>query len=279
MGPQLKRDPLGRDKDMKLVPFARPTGSGVVEDLDLAPEGSAVAAVRSPTSLRILGSGWSVVPPRTPRFPLIRILNADRVVLIDARTQGTEVNAWVLDHQGEVVAAFFAGDAIADARVLRDFIAFTYSDEAYGADGPAGEGVAVFDLMGRFLWGYRSQFGEEAVDTMDVYAACTDERDYLWFFPYTEFPLVRLDVLSREQKLFKAPEILNGSGALSVRDEVAYFANPYQGRGAIFQWLCGAPTAHRVASIDGRVRGLSGGRFLAATRGDWTLVDDLFVAA
>jgi hypothetical protein len=260
---------------MNIVPLGRLAGPGLHEDLDLGRAGEFVAVVRAGSDLRIVGPGWSLDAPQNLRYPIVRLLDSRRVVLVETRTPQEEPNAWILDRERGVISRFFAGDAIADVRVSDAAIAFTYFDEAYSSSGPAGEGVSFFDLEGRFLWGYRSQFGDEAVDTMDVYAACTDEVGRLWFFPYDEFPLVRLDIHSREQKVFTTPTVLEGSGALSIDGDTAYFASPYGGRGHMFEWSLGTPDARRVARIHGDFRGLSAGRFLVWREGKWSVVEDL----
>jgi hypothetical protein len=263
---------------MRLVPLGRLAGPGLLEDLDLGPAGEFVAVVRAGSDLRIVGPGWSLDAPKSLRYPVVRLLDSRRVVLVDTRTPLDEPNVWILDRERGVISRFYAGDAIADVRVADAAIAFTYFDEA-AASGPAGEGVSFFDLEGRFLWGYRSQFGDEAVDTMDVYAACTDEVGRLWFFPYTEFPLVRLDIHSREQRVFSTPTILEGSEAFTIHGDAAYFVSPYNGRGRIFEWSLGSPDARHVARIHGDFRGLSAGRFLVWRDGKWSVVEDLRATA
>jgi hypothetical protein len=246
-----------------------------VEDVDLAPDGSAIAAVRFGSALRIVGPDWDIEAPIPVPFPRIRLLDRHRILLVNSRTDPDVANAWILHRQHGTLAHFYVGDAVAEIVVSPPFIAVTYFDEAYGSDGPAGEGVSFFDFEGHSLWGYATHFADEAVDTMDVYAATGDEAGYLWFYPYTDFPLVRLDIHAREQRIFTPPAIVHGSSGLSVHNGTAYFVSPYDQWGAAFEWALGAPTARRIATIPGRVRGLPGGRFIASEIGEWSVNEDL----
>lgn len=248
---------------------------GLIEDLDLAWDGSVVAFVRTGAGGHIVGEGWDLerLPPL--RFPCLRVIDDSRVLLVDTRTADDTPNAWILDRQGEVLAHFLAGDAIQDVVVSPPFIAVTYFDEAYSSRGPGGEGVSFFDFEGHLLWGYRAQFGAEAADVVDVYAAASDEAGCLWFYPYTEFPLIRLDLHAREQTLFTPPELLHGSNAVSIHDATAYFVGPYERRGYLFEWPLGAPEARRLGTLHGAARGLPGGRFIALREGKWSLVEDV----
>jgi hypothetical protein len=243
--------------------------------MDLTPEGGAVAVVRVGDTLRVVMPDWDLGTPAPVRFPRVRALNSDQVLLAETRTEHDAPNAWILDRRRGVVAHFLMGDAIADIVVSPPFIAVTYFDEAYGSAGPAGEGASFFDFDGHFVWGYRAQFGHEAVDMMDVYAACADETGCLWFYPYTDFPLVRLDIHAREQQIFEPPETLHGAHALSIRNGNAYFIGPYERHGLVFEWPLKAPDARRLGTLEARVRGLPGGRFLAGIDGTWAVVDDL----
>ena len=234
-----------------------------------------MAVVRNGDAVRVVTPTWEREVPAPIRFPRIRALDDDRVLLVDSRTSDYAPNAWILDRHRGATAHFLAGDAIMDIVISPPFIVVTYFDEAFTSDGPAGEGVSFFDFDGQFLWGYRTQFGDEAVDVMDVYAASTDAAGYLWFYPYTEFPLVRLDMHAREQTLFTPPEALQGSHALSIRDDTAYFVGPYQRHGALFAWPLGAPEARHIGIIRGEARGLPEGRFLNRAEGKWSVVESL----
>jgi hypothetical protein len=76
-------------------------------------------------------------------------------------------------------------------------IALTYrDDQVYSADSLAGEGLAVFNGDGDFLWGWNSD-PTKSPSIIDCYAATTIEDDIIGFFPYDQFPLIVLDLLDR----------------------------------------------------------------------------------
>jgi hypothetical protein len=56
-------------------------GSGLVEDVDLGPDGSSVAAVRAGTALRIVAGEWELESPGVVRFPRVRVIDAERVLI------------------------------------------------------------------------------------------------------------------------------------------------------------------------------------------------------
>ena len=163
-----------------------------------------------------------------------------------------------------------------DVLASSKFIVVTYFDEsACTSPGIEGNGVAIFDLKGSFLFGYTSLFGDDAADVCDCYAACLTGESSLLFFPYTDFPLVLFDLESKQQTVWDVPSELAGSGAItSVRDQV-YFHSPYKDDDGIYKWQIGSKAASRVGSHEGMLRGLTEGRFLVVGKEDYTIISML----
>ena len=109
-----------------------------------------------------------------------------------SKKSGPEKNAVFTDREGNVLRALTFGDGIADCIVRRDGVIITsYFDEGvfgnYGWEEPIGScGVCAWTGDGEIIW--RSER-----DIADCYAINIDESDNLWYYYYTDFPLVRTD--------------------------------------------------------------------------------------
>lgn len=109
-----------------------------------------------------------------------------------SKKSGPEKNAVFTDREGNVLRALTFGDGIADCIVRRDGVIITsYFDEGvfgnYGWEEPIGScGVCAWTGDGEIIW--RSE-----QDIADCYAINIDESDNLWYYYYTDFPLVRTD--------------------------------------------------------------------------------------
>jgi hypothetical protein len=245
---------------------------GPVRDIDLTPSGSWIAVTEFGKNQWVSFGGKNVPIPFACRFPIIRAVNDDTALVVDARA-GDQNNGWILNSSGEVTANFYAGDAILDVLTSDRFIVITYFDEsACYSNGIEGNGVAVFDLSGEFLCGYAETFGTEAVDIYDCYAACWDDHGHVVFLPYTDFPLVYWNVPDRRQQIMILPGNVEGSNAVTVLNDEVFFYSPYDDQSGIYRWYVGSKTADRVGSYEKSVRGLAGGRFFAVDRGGYTIL-------
>lgn len=212
-------------------------------------------------------------------YPRVRRVRAGLLLLFRYRTSG-EPNASLYTDSGEHVRSFYVGDGVQDVLVCGSKIVLTYFDEGvFSGEAFGREGVVVFNQRGDALWGYASEFGREGVDVADCYCACTDGDTRVWFSPYTEFPLVELDVERRKQIVTPLPEQLSGASALSVDRSAVYVAInhvklKYESSGqwpdrhepepeySIFAWRLGSPLPVRVSEARGMLRGLPHGRFI-----------------
>jgi hypothetical protein len=176
-------------------------------------------------------------------------------------------DAAVVSHDGELIARFQAGSSIQQVLSNENNLFCTYFDEGvFSGRGPSDEGIAVFSSAGDFITGFHSKFGWNLIGIADCYCACLDPVDRLLFSPYADFPLVRWEVASGEQRVWQLPEELHACSTLSATETHAYFWAPqYEKTNRIFRFgldsgevtVVGelAPPKHRQP--------LSQGRFLA----------------
>jgi hypothetical protein len=242
---------------------------GPILELDIDPFGNCVAlcgARHDPMHLVLSGS--SVPLRRTGRFPLIRALDAEHVVLVDTRCGPRERNAFIARRDGTTVHEFRVGDAVADVIVAGDHIVATYFDEAFGAsDGLAG--VVVFDRAGRAQLRDRDPYGGSVVD---CYCACDAGRGRVFFLAYPEFLGVLLDVRAGTRSAWATPRPVHGASAVTVAGNTAFFFGSYDDRDAVTRWRFGSSDAERLGSGTGPLRGLRSGRMLAVRASGYSVL-------
>lgn len=247
---------------------------GELLDLDLAAEDQFVAIAGTDELRCLLFEKKTVSLPVFVRFPIVRIIDEETVVVVDARTDKKRSNnAWIISRSGQVRCAFFVVDGVEEVLAFKSKIVVTYFDEGvFSGMSPSGEGVAVFNTNGQLLWGYKTKFGDDSVDVADCYCACQIDSARLFFLPYTEFPLVELNIETIHQKVYFVPEQLHGSSALSVHKDVAYLYSPYKFGEEMFALEIGSSEAKAVGRYPGPLRGLVGGRFLALGDSGYTII-------
>jgi len=152
-------------------------------------------------------------------------------------------------------------------------------------------GVLLLPTLGHSQIYYEDFFGEDAVSTVDCYALCKAEKEVLYFFPYTEFPLVRWDLWTMTQQVMPTPEVVEGSKAISVQDTYCYFYSPFDDEdfgpdlsqhtilevreNNFYRWEIGTDSVQMVGEFPksrGKVRGLPGGRFLVVEADSYSVI-------
>ncbi|MGI0009917.1 MAG: hypothetical protein ACREAE_00785, partial [Nitrosopumilaceae archaeon] len=242
-------------------------------DLDITESGLWIGVTAYGEGQSLLFGSKAVALPQQLGFPLVRAIDDETALVINSRTGWLEKNAWIITSAGEVNAHFYAGDAVQDLLASKTFLVVTYFDEsAYISSMIEGNGVAIFDIEGNFLFGYKDLFGDEAVDVADCYAACWAEENHVLFFPYTDFPLVSFDLESKTQKVWKTPSVVVGSDAISSLGDRIYFHSPYRDESGIYEWQIGNESAQRINSYSSHLRGLPKGQFLAVGKAGYTIV-------
>ncbi len=240
-------------------------------DLDLTPSGKWIAVTEPGNSQSLIFPNRTVALSEEIRFPKVRAIDDDTAVIVNSRAW-KENNGQIVSSSGET-HSFYAGDAIQDVLASDEFIVITYFDEsALTSPGIEGNGVAVFDTGGDFLFGYRDLFGDEAVAIADCYAACWAADNRILFFPYTDFPLVSVDLKNKTQKIWHTPDAVVGCGAISASDDRVFFHRPYRDDGSIFEWKIGNESAQKIGACSRHLRGLHRGKFLAVAPNAYVIV-------
>lgn len=193
---------------------------------------------------------------QTFKFPIIRQLSDNSFLVADSRTNDDEANnCFVYDLNGNALKHFYAGDGIQDIEVLREKIVITYFNEGvYGTDGPNNQGLVVFDFDGNILSKYNEKHGDQIIS--DCYCICKHGANPVLFLPYTEFPLIELNLDTGDEKKYKIPEQLKGSNGLTSNAEFVTFHSPYDDKRGIYKWKTGDKNADRVGEYSEGLRGL-----------------------
>jgi hypothetical protein len=229
-------------------------------DLDVGRGGRWVGVcgeLRRPTHL--VFDGASLPLSVSCLYPIVRLVDDGRAVLVGTRSRRSEQNAWIVGRDGSIERSFRAGDAIEDLVVCGDRLVVTYFDEALGS--PDGfYGVAAFDFDGNLVWSYRDGFGG---DVIDCYCACPVGRASVFFLGYPGFDAVLLDVSGGKRTTWPAPPLVHGAHAVTVAGDTAFFFGSYGDHEMLARWRFGDDRADRIGTRKGRLRGLRGGRMLA----------------
>lgn len=246
---------------------------GTALDFDVARNGAWVGVFQRGSALQVASSeGAQFALPRAVRLPVVRYMDSDRLVVIDARAPAGAYSGYVVSSTGVVLHPFHAGQGVEDVIVLHDVIAVTYFDQGIASGvPPSDQGIAFFDREGRFFGGYRSLFGSDAAEIVDCYAACRVDHHSLAFSSYAGFPLVRANPRSREHTAVELPRELHGAAAISVQHDTAFLFAPYDRKGALIGWRPGHPP-REIGRHPGPLRGLESGRFLSAGRHGFTVL-------
>jgi hypothetical protein len=206
-------------------------------------------------------------------YPIIRKLKNDSILLVDARRNGNSNNGFILNSQGVVLKDFLVGDGVEDIVVQKDKIIVSYFDEGiFGNYGPNEQGIAVFDFEGNMVLGFENKYGNR-VRIVDCYALCGHAANKILFFPYTDFPLVELDIESFEINIFAVPEELRGANAITSFKNDLFFHSPYTDDRGIFRWNLLSQIAEKIGEYSPGLRGLKNGKFLSKGDNGFTIID------
>jgi hypothetical protein len=224
-------------------------------DVDLMSNGEPVGVVRDETGFSLLLFDTRYPLPDSMRFPLVRIIGDEHILIADTRTKRNVQNAWVYDLAGQRIGEFRLGDAIEDILSFPRHIAVTYFDEGYGNTENL-FGIVVFEEDGTPRW-------HDPV--FDCYCACARGSRYLLYLFYPEFLIRQLDLASFQLEEWRAPDSLKGASAVTSREKEAFFHAPYADETGIYRWEIGASRTERIGEYGGRLRGLQNGRFITYT--------------
>ena len=205
------------------------------------------------------------------KFPIIRQLTDNSFLVADSRTDKTD-NCFIYDLKGNVLGQFFVGDGIQDIEVLRNRIIITYFDEGvFGTDGPNNEGLVLFDFNGKILFKYNEKHGDQIIS--DCYCICKHGVNRILFLPYTDFPLIELNLDTGEEKKFEIPEQLKGSNGLTSTTDSIIFHSPYEDKRGLYKWRTGDKGIEKIGEYSEGLRGLKNGRFISVGQKGFTILD------
>lgn len=194
------------------------------------------------------------------KFPLVQMLDNNSFLLADRRSGS--VNAFIFSTDGVLQRSFYVGDAIENITFNEGKIIVSYFDEGVFGNPPSTEGLAVFNLEGKQLFGVNSSFGYEYI--CDCYALCKLGKHSVFFFAYTEFELPQLNLKNFQIERTKMPEILAGASAIVSDKETIVFFAPYEHKNTLFRYNLYTKKLEKLGKTDFHIiKGIEYGLFLA----------------
>ncbi len=217
------------------------------------------------------------------RHPMIRRLDEDRFLVVNARTRGDH-NGRLFDLHGKEMASFYFGDAIEDIVVFRDKIVVTYFDEGvFGNNGPNNSGLTIFSFDGEQLYGYNDQIESMETESMpficDCYAASQNGPNRLVFFSDSSFRLSELNMDDFSVTSKAVPDVLNGANSISTYHGDVIFHSPYHKKWHFF-WLDAQSNdvEELPDSFETYTVGIGNGKFLVKQDFGYTILEPLETA-
>lgn len=243
-----------------------------LQGLDLTPTSQPICySYTANESLVTLKNKKVHVPFHAP-CPLVRALGEDRVLVVNCRVDSVhEKNAWVVNHSGDLELTLSVGDDITEVVVYECGFIVGYGDEGvFGCTPPSQDGLVMFSWSGSVVFGYHSYFGKDGMQIGGCYCASATGDAQLVFVGYGEpiYQLVLLDLVAMSQRRYDVPRKAYGANAVTSLGNTMYF----QVRSQILKWGLGDRDVTQVGSYDGRLRGLSGGRFLGKTKTGYSIL-------
>lgn len=212
-----------RYRDLEAVQFA-PTAFGEVPALPEGAEWSELCLSHSSEIYLVRsggGQGFSIhdiqgnkialAPPEgRERFynPMVQRFRDGRWLVVEARADPDEHNAFIFDPAGAFMRSFHAGDGIAAAVVDgRDRIWLGYYEEAIfdkaAAEQYSPQGLLRLDDEGKIEFSYNAEIDEPFI--WDMRALTLDAEDRAWFCASQDYFLASVDGNKADQILPRSP--------------------------------------------------------------------------
>ena len=135
---------------------------------------------------------WSAIIKEEFRFPIIRRIDSDLILIAETRTKENVENAKIFNKEGEVVNSFYIGDAVRDIIVYDRKIVASYYDEGVMVQSKySKEGLAIFNKQGRLVWGFNSN---SEYELWDCYHIVKTDKNKVLFFGYGRLPVCELNI-------------------------------------------------------------------------------------
>jgi len=238
-------------------------GNRTIFDADMSSDGTWIAVVGTDTADSAIYLGTEVRLHRQCRFPIVRIIDRHRFLVVETRTTTPDdKNAMLVSIDAPwKPLTFHAGDGIQDVLVTTNYIVCTYFDEGiFGNTSVSSEGIAVFNFDGGFCFGYRSRLKSAAVEISDCYAACNINGDEIAFCSYIGFPLVNWNLETGSHAVARLPGGLHYPSAITAIRGEYFFHSPYKSPNDMFHYKNG--NYRQVATEVGGLKTLRDGKFL-----------------
>ena len=135
---------------------------------------------------------WMISIKNDFRFPILRRIDNDSILIADSRSSENEKNAVVYHRNGELIDSFSIGDAVNDIIVFDRKFVVSYFDEGVMAQKKySKEGLAIFNKKGKMTWGFNSN---SEFEIWDCYQVVKTDRNKVLFFGYGKFPICELNI-------------------------------------------------------------------------------------
>ena len=198
--------------------------------------------------------------------PIIRIVNESCFLIIISRVESQVENAYIVSATGDILSRFRVGDGVEDVIVKGDHIIVSYFDEGvFGSDGPNNEGLSIFDLSGKYLFGVNTMASGRHI--YDCYCMCNSEDESIYYFAYDNFNLTRLSLYDFTLTEFVTPGVLEGAHALAKVGGGFIFHSTYEDSNGIYSWKPGDKEAFRIGEYSAKL--MSAGSSCMISKGDW----------
>lgn len=205
-------------------------------------------------------------------FPKVRFLNEWQILVVDSRAKSIkDPNATIFDLGGKVSGTFHAGDVISHVAVTKRTIAVGFHDEGVlGNNSVSNEGVAIFDLKGKFLQGYNSAV-IAGVEVMDCYCLCNAGGDEIAFVPYPSMHLVKWNAKAKCHSTTNLPKAASGPSAIAIHQSKLYVIGSHHDQNTMLRIDGDSVTPLKVPHTTPTI--LRDGRFLLQSKNQLTIMD------
>ena len=176
------------------------------------------------------------LPETSENFRFVQPIGQNQYLLVRANAKSeSDKNAHIYNAEGWLVRSFHAGDGIQDVQVTEaGQIWIGFSDEGVFGDLELGQsGVVCLDEEGHPIFKYDAIAAQNGLLFMDdCYAINVAAHNEVWFYYYSDFPLVRLINRRFDCQWRNIP--VTGSHGFAATKEQALFAGSYHKRDWLF---------------------------------------------
>jgi hypothetical protein len=185
-------------------------------------------------------------------YPLIRWIDHEYFLIADQRNHINKENLYIYKLDGTKCFSFNCGDGIEDIVVGKEGIWVSYFDEGVYGEGISEEGLVLFTYEGKPSFRYHSDLLERP-SISDCYAICKGKSSLIWLFPYTHFPLIRVNPVDKKLESYHVPEVVHGADSLCVRGKFGYF---HHADSELYAWEIGEGDPQLLGNLQKKTRGL-----------------------